>query len=112
MGEVALSVDWKTAVAVVWAGFVTIMFPLIGIIYRKHNEEIAAIKSGIDKLSSEIKHQTTTLDGRIDAVERGSVPLHVYEQNRREVREGQIAIYNRIDELGRTLSRIEGKIEK
>ena len=85
---------------------------LMGIIWKKHNEEIADIKAGIKGVRTDMNENAKFLDGRIDAVEKGAVPILVYEQNRKEVREGQIAIYTRIGEISQSLARIEGKLDK
>lgn len=91
-----------------WAGIGVLM----GIIWKKHNEEIAEIKSGIKGLSNDMEESVKFLEGKIDTVERHSVPLDRYEQNRKEVRDGQILIFNRLDQVGQALARIEGKLDK
>lgn len=91
-----------------WAGVGILM----GIIWKKHNEEIAEIKSGIKKLGDDMEENVKFLDGKIDAVERNTVPVSRYEQNRKEVREGQIETFRRLDTIGQSLARIEGKLDK
>lgn len=91
-----------------WAGVGILM----GIIWKKHNEEIAGIKAGIEKVGDDMSENVKFLDARIDAVERNAVPMERYEQNRKEVRDGQIMIFNRLDQVGQALARIEGKLDK
>lgn len=91
-----------------WAGIAV----LIGIVWKKHNEEIAEIKGDIKKVDENMSGHAKYLDGRIDSLERATVPRTEYEQNRKEVREGQIAIFNRLDQVGQQLARIEGKLDK
>jgi len=97
VGAVAEATIVKTLLEWAWVGVCVLM----GIIWRQHNGEIADIKASIDKV-----------DGRIDSFERAKVPRAEYEVNRKEVREGQIAIYQRLDAVGQALARIEGKLDK
>lgn len=85
---------------------------LVGIIWKKHNEEISSIKFGIAKIGDDMSATAKFLDSRIDAVERATVPMLTYEQNRKEVREVQVKTFERLDDIGRALSRIEGKLDK
>jgi len=85
---------------------------LIGIVWKKHNEEMSSIKTGIEKVSDNMNAHAKYLDGRIDSLERATVPRTEYELNRKEVREGQIQIFNRLDHVGQALARIEGKLDK
>lgn len=85
---------------------------LIGIIWKRHNEEIQSIEASIAKVGDQMNENAKFLDGRIDAIEKSTVPLSTYEQNRKETRENQIAIYQRIDGIGQALARIEGKLDK
>lgn len=98
----------KTVLGWAWAGVGVLM----GIIWKRHNEEIAGIKASIEKVGSDMNENVKFLDGRIDAVERSTVPLERYEQNRKEVREGQVETFRRLDNIGQALARIEGKLEK
>lgn len=85
---------------------------LVGIVWKKHNEEMDRIDKKLDKVDEDMSAHAKFLDGRIDAVERNSVPLLTYEKNREEMRQGQIAIFNRLDQFGQALARIEGKLDK
>lgn len=85
---------------------------LIGIVWKKHNEEMAGLKSGIEKVDDNMNAHAKYLDGRIDSLERATVPRTEYEQNRKEMREGQIQIFARLDHVGQALARIEGKLDK
>jgi hypothetical protein len=98
----------KTLLEWAWIGVAA----LIGIVWRKHNEEISDIKDGIKGVRKDMNENAKFLDGRIDAVERASVPMLTYEQNRKEVRDVQIKTFERLDEVVRALSRIEGKLDK
>lgn len=91
-----------------WTGVIALM----GIIWKRHNEEIAEIKGGIKKLGEDMEANVKFLDQRIDGVERAAVQLNVYEQNRKEVREGQVKTFERLDAIGQALARIEGKLDK
>jgi hypothetical protein len=91
-----------------WAGIAL----LVGIVWKKHNEEIADIKGSIQKVDENMNGHTKYLDGRIDSLERATVPRSEYEQNRKEMREGQIQIFARLDHVGQALARIEGKLDK
>lgn len=85
---------------------------LMGIIWKRHNEEIADIKGSIKKVDDDMAGHAKFLDNRIDALERATVPRSEYEQNRKEMRDGQIQIFARLDTLGQALARIEGKLDK
>lgn len=85
---------------------------LVGIVWKKHNEEIAGIKESIEKVDGNMNAYAKYLDGRIDAVERNAVPMVMFETNRKEVREGQIETFKRLDHIGQALARIEGKLDK
>jgi septation ring formation regulator EzrA len=85
---------------------------LIGIVWKKHNEEMDRIDKKLDKVDENMNAHAKYLDGRIDSVERNSVPYERYEQNRKEVREGQVETFKRLDSIGHALARIEGKLEK
>ena len=96
------ALDWA------WAGVCI----LIGVVWKKHNEEIADIKTSIKKVDENMSAHAKFLDSRIDGLERATVPRTEYEMNRKEVREGQIQIFNRLDHVGQALARIEGKLDK
>lgn len=85
---------------------------LLGIVWKKHNEEVASIKSSISKVGADMDANVKFLGGRIDAVERQSTPISLFETNRKEVREGQIETFKRLDSIGKALARIEGKLDK
>jgi hypothetical protein len=85
---------------------------LVGIIWKRHNEDIADLKSSIKKVGEHMEATTRHLDGRIDSVERSYVPKETYETNRKEVRDVQIKTFDRLDAITQTLSRIEGKLDK
>jgi hypothetical protein len=85
---------------------------LLGIIWKRHNEDIADLKSSIKKVGDSMEVATKFLDGRIDGVERSYVPKDTYETNRKEVRDVQIKTFDRLDAITQTLSRIEGKLDK
>lgn len=78
---------------------------LVGIIWKRHNEEITEIKASIRKVGE-------SMDSRLDEVERSYVLKDVYEQNRKEVRDVQIKTFDRLDQIGQSLARIEGKLDK
>lgn len=85
---------------------------MIGVVWKKHNEEIAGIKHSIEKVDENMNAHAKYLDSRIDSVERNTVPMATFETNRREVRDGQIETFKRLDHIGQALARIEGKLEK
>ena len=92
----------------VWVG----VAGLVGFIWKRHNEEIVEIKNGIMHLSKRIDEVGRELDHRIDAVSRESTPIALFEQNRKEVRDVQIKTFERLDAIGQSLARIEGKLDK
>lgn len=85
---------------------------LMGIIWKRHNEEMAELRASIKQVNENMNGHANYLDGRIDALERTTVPRTEYESNRKEMREGQIQIFTRLDHLGQALARIEGKLDK
>lgn len=103
---------WQKVALGVWGGAVTAGSALVSVIWSKHNKEIEDIKAGIKRVGDDMSANVKFLDQRIDAVERNAVPLPVYEQNRKEVREGQIETFRRLDTIGQALARIEGKLDK
>lgn len=103
---------WQKVALGVWAVLVTVGSTLISIIWAKHNKEIEEIKAGIKRVGTDMDDNVKFLDQRIDAVERNAVPNERYEQNRKEVREGQIETFRRLDTIGQALARIEGKLDK
>jgi hypothetical protein len=78
---------------------------LVGIIWKRHNEEIIEIKASIQKVGE-------SMDGRLSEIEHSYVLKEVYEQNRKEVRDVQIKTFDRLDAIGQSLARIEGKLDK
>lgn len=78
---------------------------LMGVIWKRHNEELTEIKASIRKVGE-------SMDSRLDDVERSYVLKDVYEQNRKEVRDVQIKTFDRLDQIGQSLARIEGKLDK
>ena len=52
------------------------------------------------------------MDGRLSEIEHSYVLKEVYEQNRKEVRDVQIKTFDRLDAIGQSLARIEGKLDK
>lgn len=85
---------------------------LVGVIWRKHNEDIVDLKTTVNAVKEKVTKLAKEFDDRVEQVERRSVPLDSYEQNRKEVREVQMAIFNRLDSLGQSMARIEGKLDK
>lgn len=100
--ELKTILDWASAAVAV----------LLGVIWKRHNQEIEEIKSSIKYVGENMKTSLATLDGRLDSVEKNYTPLQTYEQNRKEVREVNIQMFQRLDTLGQTLARIEGKLDK
>lgn len=98
----------KTLLEWAWIG----VCALIGIVWKKHNEEISDIKGSIRKVDENMGGHAKYLEGKVDALERRSVPRTEYESNRKEMREGQVQIFTRLDHLGQALARIEGKLDK
>lgn len=98
----------KTLLDWAWIG----VCALIGIVWRKHNDEISDIKGSIRKVDENMTGHAKYLEGKVDALERRSVPRAEYESNRKEMREGQVQIFTRLDHLGQALARIEGKLDK
>jgi hypothetical protein len=85
---------------------------LIGVIWKKHNDEIVDIKKNLDQIDENMNAHVKFLDGRIDSVERASVPIATYEQNRKEVRDAQIKTFDQLDRISQSLARIEGKLDR
>jgi hypothetical protein len=77
------------------------IYLLIGLVWRKHNQDI-----------TDIKMEAKQLDARIDEVARTHVLNETYETNRKEVRDVQIKTFDRLDAITQALSRIEGKLDK
>jgi hypothetical protein len=99
---------FKTVLEYAWI----IVCALIGIVWKKHEKEMESLQAGIKKLDDEMTANTKFLDNRIDSVEHSSTPLKVFEKNREEMRTGQIQIFERLDKLGQSLARIEGKLDR
>ena len=78
---------------------------LVGIIWKRHNEEITEIKASIQSVGE-------SMDNRLSEMERSYVQKDVYEQNRKEVRDVQTKTFDRLDAIGQSLARIEGKLDK
>lgn len=85
---------------------------LVGILWRKHNDEMDSLKNAIKHVNATMDKHVQHFDAQLDSIKQSKVPRDAYEQNRKEVREGQIAIYNRLDALGQAIGRIEGKLDK
>ena len=85
---------------------------LMGIIWKKHNEEIASIKGGIKEVGMNMGERIELVEKRVGDVERGYVRNDTYERNRQEMRDGQINIFARLDKIGQAIARIEGKLDK
>lgn len=92
----------------VWVG----VGALVGFIWKRHNEEIVEIKNGIIHLSKRVDEVGRELDHRIDTVSREATPIALFEQNRKEVRDVQMKTFERLDAIGQSLARIEGKLDK
>jgi len=98
----------KAALEYAWV----IVCALIGIVWKKHEKEMETLQASIKKIDDDMAANVKFLDSRIDAVEHSSTPLKVFEKNRDEMRSGQIQIFDRLDKLGQSLARIEGKLDR
>lgn len=91
-----------------WAGIAV----LGGIIWNKHQQEIKDVKEGQQNLLNTMERNTAHFDARLDVLERTKVSTESFEINRKEVRDVQIKTFERLDAIGQSLARIEGKLEK
>lgn len=80
-------------------------------IWDRHNKDIASISLKLTKQGEVMQTGFDKLDAKIDMVEKTSTPFSVYEQNRQEMRQGQIQIFTQLSAVSSALARIEGKLE-
>ena len=92
---------WQSIAVGLWGVLVTIGSGAVGFVWKKHDEEMKALKGAISQLNE-----------KLDSSRNHYVPMSVYETNRQEMRQGQIDIFRRLDTLGQSLARIEGKLDK
>lgn len=85
---------------------------LMTVIWKRHTQEIADLKNSIERVGEEMAENMRALDHKIQTVEREHVTVVAYERNREEVMEGQREIFNRLDKMGQSLARIEGKLDR
>jgi hypothetical protein len=88
-----------------------VSFKLALYIWNKHNKEIASINTKLTQQGEEMKQGFDRLHDKIVHVEKTSTPLATYEQNRQEMRAGQVQIFTQLNNLSNALARIEGKLE-
>ena len=80
-------------------------------IWDRHNKDIASINDTLKKQGQDMSTRFDRLETRINEVEKSSTPLAMYEQNRKEMRQGQINIFTELNNVSRALARIEGKLQ-
>lgn len=91
---------WK-ALGLLWGVIVTAGSALVGIIWRKHNEEIAGIKSSIASGVASVSQKFGELDNRVDHLERTLpekyTPIARFIDTEDRMREGLIAVHQKIE---------------
>lgn len=87
----------KQALGWLWSGVVTVGSVLVGVIWKKHQEEIAALKSSIGKVGADMQVYAQGVEKRLDGIERDFTPLARHEATRKEMREGIIDLHDKIE---------------
>ena len=85
---------------------------LMAIIWGKHKEEIVDLKAGQKAITDVIEKNRLHFDDRLDEFDHEKVSSSTFETNRKEVRDVQVKTFERLDQIGQSLARIEGKLEK
>lgn len=70
---------------------------LMGIIWKRHNEEIAEIKGSIKKVGDKMEVHAKEFDQRLDTVERGSVSVPRFEAHEERTRQNIIELHRKIE---------------
>ena len=99
---------FKTILEYAWA----VIGVLMGIIWNKHKDEISEMKKDQLEIVKAIEGNRAHFDARLDFFDRDKVSSASFETNRKEVRDVQIKTFERLDAIGQSLARIEGKLER
>ncbi len=84
----------------------------MGILWNQHKEQIKEIKNEQLDILKAIDVNRIHFDARLDFFDKDKVSSAAFETNRKEVRDVQIKTFDRLDAIGQSLARIEGKLEK
>lgn len=96
--RIAAEQGWITGIAKwVIGAIVSLLSVLVGIIWRKHNAEIEAMKTSIANVGESIRGGMKAMDDRLDKMEREYTPLSAHETTRAEMREGIIDLHRKIE---------------
>jgi hypothetical protein len=99
---------FKTILDHAWA----VIGVLMGILWNQHKEQIKEIKNEQLDILKAIDVNRLHLDSRLDFFDKDKVSSASFETNRKEVRDVQIKTFDRLEAIGQSLARIEGKLEK
>ena len=80
----------RFVIDVLWGGVLTLGSTLGGFVLRKHNQEMKEIKEGLATAAQEISKVKTEMHN-------GFVKSDQFERNRREMRDGIIALHTKVE---------------